>query len=145
MSGHPNDEEQRRDELLLRLLRTPPQPRPKRERGKELSQVKGGESSHRRGRSLKAETVTDAGHRADGSRAIAATDELLRLLSSLSPHQVYRIDDILHLLRSEPENLFVVRGYDPTASRAEDRVISLEPSLLFNEFMATIRARTKEM
>jgi len=28
-----NDPEQRRDALLLRLLKTPPQPRPKRERG----------------------------------------------------------------------------------------------------------------
>jgi hypothetical protein len=27
---------ERRDELLLRLLKTPPQPRPKRERGKML-------------------------------------------------------------------------------------------------------------
>jgi hypothetical protein len=29
-------EEQQRDELLLRLLKTPPQPRPKRERGKSV-------------------------------------------------------------------------------------------------------------
>jgi hypothetical protein len=28
------DDDQRRDAMLLRLLKTPPQPRPKRERGK---------------------------------------------------------------------------------------------------------------
>lgn len=31
----PQDAEQRRDEMLLRLLKTPPQPRPKRERPKK--------------------------------------------------------------------------------------------------------------
>jgi hypothetical protein len=30
-----SDDEQRRDRLLLKLLKTPPQPRPKRERGKD--------------------------------------------------------------------------------------------------------------
>ncbi len=35
MSDHQTDDDQRRDKLLLRLLKTPPQPRPKRERGKE--------------------------------------------------------------------------------------------------------------
>ena len=134
MDTQEGDDAQQRDAILLRMLKTPPQPRPKRERGQKVSQEKERESS-----------VTDIRHRSDGSRAIAATDELLRLLSGLSPHQVHRIDDILDLLRSKAENLFVVRGYDPTASRAEDRVIFLEPSLLFNEFMATIRARTKEM
>lgn len=29
------EEQQRRDELLLNLLKTPPQPRPKRDRGKK--------------------------------------------------------------------------------------------------------------
>ena len=33
--------EQRRDELLRRLLKTPPQPRPKRERGKSDSKPSG--------------------------------------------------------------------------------------------------------
>jgi len=32
MSNPGNDDDQRRDKLLLRLLKTPPQPRPKRER-----------------------------------------------------------------------------------------------------------------
>ncbi len=30
-----HEEEQRRDELLLNLLKTPPQPRPKRDRGEK--------------------------------------------------------------------------------------------------------------
>jgi len=34
MVGQPK-EEMRRDELLKRLLKTPPKPRPKRERGKD--------------------------------------------------------------------------------------------------------------
>jgi len=36
----PTDDEQRRDKLLLRLLKTPPQPRPKRARGKAKPIVK---------------------------------------------------------------------------------------------------------
>jgi hypothetical protein len=32
----PDRNEQRRDKLLLRLLKTPPQPRPKRERGRKV-------------------------------------------------------------------------------------------------------------
>jgi hypothetical protein len=32
-----DESDQRRDALLLKLLKTPPQPRPKRERGKEKS------------------------------------------------------------------------------------------------------------
>ena len=144
MSDHPSVEEQRRDELLLRLLHMPPQPRPKRERDQKVSQRKDGESSPRRSRSLKGCTPPDAEHRSDGSRAIAATDELLSLLEGLPPETIDHIDDILHLLRSEAENLFVIRGYDPTALRAEDRVIFLEPSLLFRELMAAIRARTNE-
>jgi len=35
MSEKPNKEEQDRDELLKRLLKTPPQPRPRRERPKQ--------------------------------------------------------------------------------------------------------------
>jgi hypothetical protein len=35
MSDREGDDGQRRDALLRRLLKTPPQPRPKRERGKE--------------------------------------------------------------------------------------------------------------
>jgi hypothetical protein len=35
MSDQQSDDDQRRDKLLLRLLKTPPQPRPKRERAKE--------------------------------------------------------------------------------------------------------------
>jgi hypothetical protein len=35
MSNHGNDATQQRDTLLLRLLKTPPQPRPKRERNKK--------------------------------------------------------------------------------------------------------------
>jgi hypothetical protein len=38
MSDEP-DTDQRRDKLLLRLLKTPPQPRPKRERGKRKRQA----------------------------------------------------------------------------------------------------------
>jgi hypothetical protein len=34
MSNQPTDDDQRRDKLLLRLLKTPPQPRPKRVRSK---------------------------------------------------------------------------------------------------------------
>jgi hypothetical protein len=34
MSDQGSNSEQRRDKLLLRLLKTPPQPRPKRERSK---------------------------------------------------------------------------------------------------------------
>lgn len=40
-SDAPLNDEQRRDELLRRLLKTPPQPRPKREREKTAS-PKGG-------------------------------------------------------------------------------------------------------
>jgi len=35
MSDQTSDNGQRRDKLLLRLLKAPPQPRPKRERAKE--------------------------------------------------------------------------------------------------------------
>jgi hypothetical protein len=35
MSDQGSVDDQRRDKLLLKLLKTPPQPRPKRERGKE--------------------------------------------------------------------------------------------------------------
>ena len=40
MSDQPYNEEQRRDQLLLRLLKTPSQPRPQLDRGKEVSQLK---------------------------------------------------------------------------------------------------------
>lgn len=45
MSDQPSDEEQRRDKVLLRLLKTPPQPRPKRERGGKASPKTGEESN----------------------------------------------------------------------------------------------------
>ena len=56
MSDQRNDEEQRRDQLLLRLLKTPPQPRPQRDRGKEVSQAQSKESSRPRGRPRKQAT-----------------------------------------------------------------------------------------
>jgi hypothetical protein len=40
MSDQQNDDDQQRDKLLLRLLKTPPQPRPKRERGIQKPTVK---------------------------------------------------------------------------------------------------------
>jgi hypothetical protein len=41
MPGDAKKEEQQRDELLKRLLKTPPQPRPKRDRDKTQSPSKG--------------------------------------------------------------------------------------------------------
>jgi len=49
MTDQGSDDAQRRDAILLRLLKTPPQPRPKRERGKRASDKAGKESSPRRG------------------------------------------------------------------------------------------------
>jgi len=40
MDDQSPDDDQRRDALLLRLLKTPPQPRPKRERGKGKAKLK---------------------------------------------------------------------------------------------------------
>jgi len=37
MGKDENGDTEQRDKLLLRLLKTPPQPRPKRDRGKEQS------------------------------------------------------------------------------------------------------------
>jgi hypothetical protein len=40
MTDQQSDDDQRRDKLLLRLLKTPPQPRPKRERVKGKPTIK---------------------------------------------------------------------------------------------------------
>jgi len=53
MSDQQSDDDQCRDRLLLRLLKTPPQPRPKRERGKEKPNAKK-RKSQVRGESIEA-------------------------------------------------------------------------------------------
>jgi hypothetical protein len=49
MSEEKSQDDQRRDRLLLRLLKAPPQPRPKRERGPAREQKEGQEEKRGQG------------------------------------------------------------------------------------------------
>jgi hypothetical protein len=50
MIDQQSDDEQRRDKMLLRLLKTPPQPRPKRDRGNEKTTQTGAKRANARKR-----------------------------------------------------------------------------------------------